>query len=408
MRRSSSGSRPRAVAGVVIAFVAVGAAACGGSGHAIAKATTISVRPAQCLTGTPSATAGTPIEAVLVGPDPAKSSSAVESTWNDAFSAVLAEGFATSADVVVASAGRNGVSIDLEARALGSGPNATWAQASAACVSRAMTADFASAVSSLNGSSLDLLADIGSLMADLHGLGEGRGDLVVLSSDVQTAAPLDLANPSVLGGDPTLIASELARTGNLPDLAGWDVYFPTAGEGTAQRLGDPGQQELAALWWRVVHAAGGSTHLIAGTLTAFPAPAMPAPPVPRPIPIDVNPSGASIFLPDQMLFAFDSAVLEPGAVPELDPVLGALLVELRASVTIAGYADATGGQGPFNIRLSAARAEAVASFLIAHGIAPNRIHVVSYGASHFADPANPTAAVNRRVVIRISEPGGAS
>lgn len=66
---------------------------------------------------------------------------------------------------------------------------------------------------------------------------------------------------------------------------------------------------------------------------------------------------------------------------------------------IEGHTDSTGGPG-INQRLSERRAESVTAFLIAAtGLPEDRFVPVGFGSTQPLDPANPEAAVNRRVVV---------
>jgi outer membrane protein OmpA-like peptidoglycan-associated protein len=100
------------------------------------------------------------------------------------------------------------------------------------------------------------------------------------------------------------------------------------------------------------------------------------------------------------LFANDSAVLRPGAVRVLSPLLAALLRPGTTAV-INGYASTT-GSAAVNDRLSYARAASVAGFYEAHGVPPYSLVIAGHGA---ADPvaAGPSAA-NRRVTVQITDP----
>jgi outer membrane protein OmpA-like peptidoglycan-associated protein len=73
---------------------------------------------------------------------------------------------------------------------------------------------------------------------------------------------------------------------------------------------------------------------------------------------------------------------------------------------IEGHTDATGGPA-INQRLSERRAESVTAFLIAAtGLSEDRFVPVGFGSSQPLDPANPEAAVNRRVVVVSLERAG--
>jgi OOP family OmpA-OmpF porin len=71
---------------------------------------------------------------------------------------------------------------------------------------------------------------------------------------------------------------------------------------------------------------------------------------------------------------------------------------------IEGYADAKGGHA-FNQRLSLARSQAVVAWLVAHGVAADRLEAVAFGAgrSFAADDTEEARASNRRVMFHIVE-----
>jgi outer membrane protein OmpA-like peptidoglycan-associated protein len=64
----------------------------------------------------------------------------------------------------------------------------------------------------------------------------------------------------------------------------------------------------------------------------------------------------------------------------------------------SGYTDRSGDEYS-NVLLSARRAEAVKRGLVARGIPADRLLIQALGASELADPSDPNAAANRRVVI---------
>jgi outer membrane protein OmpA-like peptidoglycan-associated protein len=63
---------------------------------------------------------------------------------------------------------------------------------------------------------------------------------------------------------------------------------------------------------------------------------------------------------------------------------------------IAGYTDSTGAADR-NMTLSQQRAEAVVSFLVAHGADASHLVAKGFGAKDYAVPSQPTSAQNRRV-----------
>ena len=66
---------------------------------------------------------------------------------------------------------------------------------------------------------------------------------------------------------------------------------------------------------------------------------------------------------------------------------------------LEGHTDATGSD-PYNQALSERRADAVRDYLVEqHHIEPQRLVAVGKGKKDLLDPANPEAAVNRRVRV---------
>jgi outer membrane protein OmpA-like peptidoglycan-associated protein len=104
-----------------------------------------------------------------------------------------------------------------------------------------------------------------------------------------------------------------------------------------------------------------------------------------------------------VLFRFDSAELEPEGVAMLHEVARELtrrsdIVQLE----IHGYADRR-GPPEYNRALSWRRAERVRAWLVAHGIAADRIQVAAKGATDFVEAGDGETehAQNRRVVFRV-------
>jgi outer membrane protein OmpA-like peptidoglycan-associated protein len=102
-----------------------------------------------------------------------------------------------------------------------------------------------------------------------------------------------------------------------------------------------------------------------------------------------------------VLFEFDSARLKPESDPLLQQMLATLQADPDASVEIVGHTDAVGTDA-YNLGLSQRRAQAVVHWLVAHGIAPERLVAVGKGE---AEPIADNGAAlgrsqNRRVEIR--------
>jgi len=107
-------------------------------------------------------------------------------------------------------------------------------------------------------------------------------------------------------------------------------------------------------------------------------------------------------------FAFNDRTVRPEFLSELNETVRILNDNPTLSVLIEGYADAVGSES-FNLRLSRARAEAVRDYLVASGIAADRLRVVGRGE---IEPLAPNArddgsdnpegrAVNRRVELSV-------
>ncbi len=99
-------------------------------------------------------------------------------------------------------------------------------------------------------------------------------------------------------------------------------------------------------------------------------------------------------------FDFDSTRLRPEGAAVLDRLAAALQSDApkESQFLIEGHTDATGGAA-YNLRLSQGRSEEVRRYLMAHGLAPQRLRAIGKGAQELANPAEPGAAENRRVRI---------
>ena len=103
-------------------------------------------------------------------------------------------------------------------------------------------------------------------------------------------------------------------------------------------------------------------------------------------------------LKDKIGFAWDSAVLDEIARPALDEVARTLGANLNVRVQVDGHASSEGGEA-HNQTLSEDRASAVVDYLVARGVAKNRLVSRGFSSSVPAD-TNTTAAgrvTNRRV-----------
>ena len=203
------------------------------------------------------------------------------------------------------------------------------------------------------------------------------GTLLILSSGLSTAGGFDLRQVG-WDADPSSIAAQLKQRGLLPDLAGWRVIFSGLGDtaGRQPALPLPQQTTLASYWMAICRAAGAAACQTDETTRPDPPSrsTTPVPVVPVPVVLSVRgPNGATgVSVPSDELFAFDSAVLLPGA----DAILGPLAAKARSGhllVTVTGYASPDGGSAAYNLALSRARALAVRARLVALGLPPGQI-----------------------------------
>lgn len=110
---------------------------------------------------------------------------------------------------------------------------------------------------------------------------------------------------------------------------------------------------------------------------------------------------------DNIQFDFNSARLRPSSSATLDDALRFLQGEPRVRLEIAGHTDNVGSDAA-NLKLSRERAEAVRSYLIAHGADSTRLSARGYGEAQPIS-SNDTEAgrqANRRVEMDIQSVSG--
>ena len=109
-------------------------------------------------------------------------------------------------------------------------------------------------------------------------------------------------------------------------------------------------------------------------------------------------------LPDGVTFATGSASINTGFYGTLDSVADSLIKYPNSLVDVYGFTDTTGSNA-LNQRLSEQRAQAVADYLAARGVARSRLATQGFGESYdslrvkTADGVN--EPLNRRVEIKI-------
>lgn len=109
---------------------------------------------------------------------------------------------------------------------------------------------------------------------------------------------------------------------------------------------------------------------------------------------------------DAEVFAHGRAELKgPAQVSSLDPLVKFLNLHSSGNVMIEGHTDSLGSEG-YNHGLSQRRADAVMSYLIAHGISPRRLTALGKGGSSPVAGNNTAAGRlrNARVEVIIQQP----
>ena len=108
-------------------------------------------------------------------------------------------------------------------------------------------------------------------------------------------------------------------------------------------------------------------------------------------------------LPDDLLFATDSAAVQPGLQGEIRSIAANLVSYPNSRIQVLGHTDNTGAAA-YNFDLSQRRAGAVAGILIGAGVPSSRLSAVGIGEDRPV-ASNTTAsgrAQNRRVEIIIT------
>jgi len=117
-------------------------------------------------------------------------------------------------------------------------------------------------------------------------------------------------------------------------------------------------------------------------------------------------AGASLDDPSSPLatrtiyFAFDSSDIDADYVPILRAHSGYLATHPTVRVTLEGHADERGTR-EYNLALGERRARRVQQFMLAEGVAPDQVSVISYGEERPVDNGSGESAWsrNRRVEL---------
>ena len=110
---------------------------------------------------------------------------------------------------------------------------------------------------------------------------------------------------------------------------------------------------------------------------------------------------------DRVFFGYDKSNLSPDARSQLEKQAAWLKKFGSVSLTLEGHADERGTR-EYNLALGERRANSAKDFLVALGIAPNRIKVISYGKERPAALGQNEAAwrQNRRAVTIVAGGSG--
>lgn len=111
------------------------------------------------------------------------------------------------------------------------------------------------------------------------------------------------------------------------------------------------------------------------------------------------PAGKVTYTLGDVLFQTAKSDLEPAAVSTLDGLIASLNKEPNSRIVIEGYTDSA-GKPAYNRDLSQRRADAVMQYLIAHGIAADRLTAVGKGES--SPVASNATAEGRRQNRRVN------
>lgn len=317
-----------------------------------------------------------------------------------AFDAVTQAAWERGAGLVLVTAGSTPESLRtvFSTVAVADDVNAEFTKRRQTAMTKTMTKLFRTADAKQSGGSLDVLAALREVQAQLRGVGNGEVQVLVMSSG-DLRKPIDVKEQPQYLSDPAATAKALDEAARLPDLGGWKVAFLESGSDSADQ-----SQALAALWWHVVSTAGGELTGYQQELAGWPLPAMAEPRAPSLVRLPTAADKVVVSVADRVLFDVDQAKLRADADPVIGQLADLLLGEYpEAPATITGFTDSTGSSA-YNLDLSRRRAAAVASALVAEGVPSARLTVAGRGASGFV-ASNDTAAgraANRRTEIALS------
>ena len=117
--------------------------------------------------------------------------------------------------------------------------------------------------------------------------------------------------------------------------------------------------------------------------------------------VEPNLEGRSVFKP--VYFDYDKSNIRPEFQPALEGVANWLAKYADRQLLIEGHCDER-GTDEYNLALGERRALAVRRYLVALGVAAERLHTISYGEEKPVDPGHDESswAKNRRAEFKVS------
>ena len=122
-------------------------------------------------------------------------------------------------------------------------------------------------------------------------------------------------------------------------------------------------------------------------------------------PSDEDVRMATLRAADHLEFEHDKAIIIKDSYGDLESLTNLLLIREELHLTLEGHTDSDGTE-EYNMRLSKNRVEAVKDFLVANGVAPERIKTSYYGESRpiASNATEEGKAQNRRVNMEVVNP----
>lgn len=125
--------------------------------------------------------------------------------------------------------------------------------------------------------------------------------------------------------------------------------------------------------------------------------------VPAPVVAAPEMVSKTFSLNSDVTFAFGKANLKPQAQATLDSVYGEISQVKSAKVAVAGYTDRIGSDA-FNVKLSQERADSVANYFVAKGVAADAISATGYGEANPVTGATCDQVKGRKALIACLAP----